>query len=195
MKNKLQDLNDAELVALAMDGDISAFEEIYDRYAPGIAKTLASFSGPDRDLIDDLTQDVFFRVIKGLPSFVPSHPFAHWLYTIALNVGRNHVRRRQRVILLDANEMDNFSDHYHPIMDLSEKAMADEIFRLISHLPEHLLSVVSLRIGSGMSYGEISEVLEIPEGTARSRMHYALRKLRTKIGLQAPKGQTKEEER
>ncbi|RKZ07890.1 hypothetical protein DRQ05_02410, partial [bacterium] len=97
MKNKLQDLNDAELVALAMDGDISAFEEIYDRYAPGIAKTLASFSGPDRDLIDDLTQDVFFRVIKGLPSFVPSHPFAHWLYTIALNVGRNHVRRRQRV--------------------------------------------------------------------------------------------------
>ncbi len=183
MRNELTDLDDTGLACLAKDGDALAFEEIYNRHVSGIAKALVPFAGGDRDLLDDLTQEVFFRVIAGLSSYVPTHPFAHWLYTVALNVGRNHVRRRQRITFLDAGELENLSNQNHAVADWSDEVIATRLFQLAAHLPEHLLDVFSLRIGSGMTFGEIAEILGIPEGTARSRMHNALGILRAEIGL------------
>jgi len=184
VNDELAGLSDAELARLANDGDIRAFEEIYDRHASGVGRALASFAGPDEDVLDDLTQEVFLRVINGLPSYVPIRPFAHWLYTIALNVGRNHVRGRRTVVFVDTDEMRNVAAAGNAVKTLPEEIVAKALMRLASRLPEHLLDVVSLRIGSGMPYGEIGEVLGIPEGTARSRMHSAVRILREKIGLE-----------
>jgi len=195
VKKKLSNLTDTELACLAKQGDASAFEEIYDRHAPGIAKALTSFAGPDPDVVDDLVQDVFFRVIKGLGSYVPSHPFAQWLYTVALNVGRNHVRRRKELVFVGAGELEQLPDKYCPGSDWSEEVIAAVLLRLLARLPEHLLEVVSLRIGSDMPYGEIAEVLGIPEGTARSRMHYALKTLREQLGLQPSLQQNSGEEK
>ena len=183
MRHRLKGLSDTELALLAKDGDSSAFEEIYDRHASGIARVLASYAGPDRDILDDLTQEVFFRVIDSLTSYVPSHPFPHWLYTIALNVGRNHIRRRSKVISVDPRELDSISSDQDRIGDWSEEIIEVTLIRLVTHLPDHMREVVSLRIGSGMPYGEIAEVLGIPEGTARSRMHHAVRILREKVGI------------
>jgi RNA polymerase sigma-70 factor (ECF subfamily) len=183
VRHRLKGLSDTELALLAKDGDSSAFEEIYDRHASGIARALASYAGPDRDILDDLTQEVFFRVIDSLVSYVPSHPFPHWLYTIALNVGRNHIRRRSKVVSVDPRELDSISRDQDRIGDWSEEIIEVTLIRLVTHLPDHMREVVSLRIGSGMPYGEIAEVLGIPEGTARSRMHHAVRILREKVGV------------
>lgn len=193
MKNKLQGLSDTELACLAKGGNAAAFEEIYDRHASGVARTLASFAGPSQDVLDDLTQDVFFRVVERLASYVPSHPFAHWLYTIALNVGRNHARRQSKVILIDAHELENFSSDKDQSKDWSDEILETALIRMVSHLPRHMQEVISLRIGSGMSYGEIAELLGIPEGTARSRMHNAVKTLKSKMGLQLPENQIRKE--
>lgn len=175
--------NDTELALLAQKGDASAFEEIYDRHCSGVVRTLASFVGPDQDLLDDLTQDVFLRVVKSLGSYVPTHPFAHWLYTIALNVGRNHVRSQSRVVPVNPSAFDGIEDESHQTTDWSDDIAANTLMGLVTALPVRMREVVSLRVGSEMSYGDIAEVLGIPEGTARSRMHNAIEMLRERAGL------------
>ena len=182
MGTGLERLSDSELASLAKKGDAIAFEEIYDRHAPGVARALASFAGPDRDLLDDLTQDVFLRVIEGLPSYAPSRPFSHWLYTIALNVGRNHARRPLRVVPADPADLENAAPLAPPqTADWSDEMLARNLMRLVNRLPVQMQEVLSLRIGSGMPYGEIAEVLGIPEGTARSRMSNAIAILKKRM--------------
>jgi RNA polymerase sigma-70 factor (ECF subfamily) len=143
-----------------------------------VARALASFAGPDRDLLDDLTQDVFFRVIKGLSSYKASHPFTHWLYTITLNVGRNRIRHENSVVHIGPGDLEAVTADTEWSDDLTEEVLVDTLTRLVSKLPVKLREVVSLRTGAEMSYGEIAETLGIPEGTARSRMHNAVTRLR-----------------
>jgi RNA polymerase sigma-70 factor (ECF subfamily) len=181
VRRKPEGLSDTELAALAKKGDAAAFEEIYDRHAPGVTRALASFAGPDQDLLDDLAQDVFLRVIEGLPSYVPSRPFSHWLYTIALNVGRNHARRSSRVIPVDPLDLEAIAPLQEDASNGSDGIIGKRLMRLVSRLPVQMQEVVSLRIGSGMSYGEIAEMLGIPEGTARSRMFNAVAILRRQL--------------
>jgi len=191
VKKSQAQLSDEELVILAQGGDVAAFEEIYDRHSPGVARALASFAGPDHDLLDDLTQDVFFRVIKGLEGYRPSHPFTHWVYTIALNLGRNHARRQSKVIPVNPSEFDDIRAEPEPGSEWSDDIIARTLTRLASCLPDDMREVVSLRAGSEMSYGEIAEVLGIPEGTARSRMYNAVRILKARLGT--PRRQRRKE--
>ena len=183
MTDTLSRLDDSDLVMLAQKGDAMAFEAIYDRHSPGVARALGSFAGPDRDLLDDLTQDVFLKVVNGLASYSPTHPFSHWLFTIALNVGRNHARRQSKVNPVNPSELDDFAGEDAHTIDWSEEIMAKTLTRMVAGLPVQMREVVSLRVGSDMSYGEIAEILGIPVGTARSRMHNAIKTLREKAGI------------
>lgn len=191
MKDKLTTFNDEDLALLARGGDPSAFEQIYDRHAAGVSKLLASFAGPDRDILDDLTQDVFMKVIDKISTFVPSHPFTHWLYTIALNTGRNYVRRQSKIVLLEPREFDTIAADSDLESKIPRELLAKTIMRHAARLPEAMREVLSLRIGSDLPYSEIGVILNIPEGTARSRMHSALSVLRQKMGLQKSKKETK----
>lgn len=181
MTDRTNRLTDTELALRAQTGDVAAFEVIYDRHAPGVARALASFAGPDRDLVDDLSQDVFFRVVKGLMSYRPNHPFTHWLYTIALNVGRNHARRRSKVVPVNPSDLDGIA--VPAGSEWSDDVLVRTLSRLAEKLPEEMQEVVALRTGSEMSYGEIAEMLGIPEGTARSRMFNAVRILKSKVRI------------
>ncbi len=168
--------SDEQLVREAAAGSGPAFSALYDRHVAGVARALASFAGPDADLLDDLVQDVFLRVVGHLAAWEPTHPFTHWLYTIALNVGRNHVRKHGQATRLDVEVLN----------DLAAPAQGDPVtavalMRLVAQLPEAMRQVVSLRIGPELPFGEIAELLGIPEGTARSRMHHAIRLLREKF--------------
>jgi RNA polymerase sigma-70 factor (ECF subfamily) len=183
MNSELSGIGDEELARRAQNGDARAFEEIYDRHAAGVARALASFAGPDRDLLDDLTQDVFFRVVKALASYTPNHPFSHWLYTIALNVGRNHARRKAVVIPVNPAVLDDVAGESALEPLGVEQSTAEELMRLVAELPVQMREVISLRIGSDFSYQEIAELLGIPVGTARSRMHNAVKLLREKSGI------------
>lgn len=166
-------MGDADLVEAARGGSTDAFAAIYDRHAPGVARALASFAGPDRDLVEDLVQEVFLRVVRGLPSYVPTRPFVNWLYTIALNVGRNHVRRSPAVFPVDIEEAGDIEAP--PGGDTEVPAL---LMQLAAGLPVAMQEVVSLRVGSDLPYGEIAMLLGIPEATARSRMHSAVNLLR-----------------
>jgi RNA polymerase sigma-70 factor (ECF subfamily) len=186
VQERLAELNDTELALLARDGNAAAFEEIYDRHAPGVARALASFAGLDTAALDDLVQDVFFKVIEGLASYVPRSPFPNWLYTVALNTGRNYVRNRAREVCVDPSELDSMPPARNGSVDCPDDIIGAKLMRLVASLPEQLREVVFLRIGADLAYGEIGEILGIPEGTARSRMHNAITSLREQLGLTGP---------
>jgi RNA polymerase sigma factor (sigma-70 family) len=180
----LSEKTDNQLALKAAGGDPAAFELIYNRHAAGVAKALASFAGTDRDVLDDLTQEVFFRVVDGLKSYKPERPFANWLYTVALNVGRNYVRSRSKLSLVDRDKLESIPDNNTIAgSELAREVVETRAMRLVSELPGHLREVVALRISSEMPFGHVGEVLGIPEGTARRRMHEAMAILREKMGV------------
>jgi RNA polymerase sigma-70 factor (ECF subfamily) len=186
VRNEIAKLNDTELALLARDGNAAAFEEIYDRHAPGVARALASFAGTDASALDDLVQDVFFKVIEGLESYVPRRPFPSWLFTIALNTGRNHVRDRAREVCVDPSDLDSMPFAGNGSFDCPDDVIGAKLMRLVASLPEQLREVVFLRIGADLAYGEIGDILGIHEGTARSRMHNAVASLRERLGVAGP---------
>jgi RNA polymerase sigma-70 factor (ECF subfamily) len=183
VNNGFKHITDTQLALLAQRGDSAAFGEIFNRHAPGIARTLASFAGADHSALDDLVQDVFMRVIERLSTYSPTHPFPKWLYTIALNVGRNHVRSRSRTCLVEPGDISAFSDDLSFRNDPTSSPLAAEAMRLVSLLPDTQQEVVAVRIGDNLSYGEIGEILGITEGAARSRMHSAVTILREKLHI------------
>jgi RNA polymerase sigma-70 factor (ECF subfamily) len=191
VRHNLQDLDDTQLALRAQQGDQSAFGLLYDRHAGGIARALASFAGPDQHTLDDLVQEVFSRAIKGLPSWRPKRPFPHWLYTIALNVGRNRVRSRSSTIPTDPSELESMRPARCNDADCSAEGTGAKAMRLAAQLPIRLREVVSLRIGFQMPYAQIAEMLGIPEGTARSRMHTAIEALRRRMGVEVPNKERK----
>ena len=183
MNGSLSGLTDTELAARAREGNGSAFEIIYDRHADGIARTLAAFAGPGYVELSDLVQEVFVRVIDNLNSYRPTAPFKSWLYTIALNVGRNHVRSRPRYNSVDPARLAEDQGDINPGVDSCERRTAERALKIVAGLSDGTREVVALRIGSGLPYGEIAEILGIPEGTARRRIHDAVRTIRARIGL------------
>ncbi len=183
MTENLRSHDDAELVALAQKGSATAFEALYDRHCAGVARALASFAGTDRDLLDDLTQDVFLKVVSNLASYTPSHPFPHWLFTIALNVGRNHARRQSKVVPVNPSDLEGFAAENERAVDATDELTAETLTAMVASLPVQMREVVSLRVGCDMSYADIAGTLGIPEGTARSRMHNAIKTMREKSGI------------
>jgi RNA polymerase sigma-70 factor (ECF subfamily) len=124
------------------------------------------------------------RVIEGLSSYAPQRPFSHWLYTIALNTGRNHVRRRTRETSVDPSELEAMPCKGDGAKGCPEDILCARLVRLVTTLPEPMREVVSMRIGSDLSYSEIGKILGIPEGTARSRMHNAIASLKEILGVE-----------
>jgi len=179
----LQDLDDNQLALLAASGRREAFERLYDRHCRGVAKVLAPFAGGDRDAVDDLAQEVFIQVVKGLRSYRAVAPFANWLYTIALNTGRNHARASNRLRLAAPEELETIPAGAGETPALSEELVRRAALKAAARLPEHLRDILALRISSDLSYARIGVVAGVPEGTARRRMHEALNRLRATLGL------------
>jgi RNA polymerase sigma-70 factor (ECF subfamily) len=180
----MSNLDDNQLALLAAGGRHDAFEQLYDRHCAGVARTLAPFAGGDRDTIDDLTQEVFVRVIKGLKGYKPVKPFTNWLFTVALNVGRNHARDSAKLKPVEPDELEQLSENADENRSLSGELVGLAAVKAAGRLPEHLRDILALRISGGMPYPEISEMTGIPEGTARRRMHDALNLLRKMLGLE-----------
>ena len=177
-------LNGSALEALvdeARAGSRAAFAMIYRGLAPEVARTLTSFAGADRALLDDLVQDVFVRVAERLDRYRRGAGFRPWLFTIALNVGRNHARRtgRERTDPTLAETLAASIDPRSPSPD--DLVGLTDLTRAVAQLPEEQREVVALRVGADLDYETIAKLLDVPVGTARRRMHDAARSLRARL--------------
>jgi RNA polymerase sigma-70 factor, ECF subfamily len=182
----LEDLTDEQLLGRHRSGDEAAFEVLIERYRLELFHFLARFLG-DRTSADDIFQEAFIQVHISAGTFDISRRFKPWLFTIAANKARDHLRKnkRQKAASLSAT-VDQNQDGGRSFIDLleadlplpQEKAQQQETGQIVrdvvSSLPEHLREVLLLAYFNKLAYREIAENLGIPLGTVKSRLHAAV---------------------
>ena len=181
---------DRALIEAVLAGDAAAYRGLVERYEQ---RVYAVVYGMVRNKEDarDLAQDAFIKAYKNLHRFRLESSFYTWLYRIAMNVCIDFHRRRKirRTEAFDegigARGSDGMIDPIHrkldPGKDLERKQLREKIAAAMEELPEEQKQIIVLREIDGMSYKEIAEVLDIPEGTVMSRLFYARKKLQAAL--------------
>ena len=168
---------DLILVRRAKRGDYKAFDLLVLKYQSRIIGLAMKFV-KDIQIAEDVTQESFIKAYKSLESFREESAFYTWLYRIASNTSKNYLISKKRKNELLESEV--FSSKEIDIFDIPGGSSPEEIlqannlreviFESLSNLPEDIRTAVSLREFEGLSYEEISEVLDCPIGTVRSRI-------------------------
>lgn len=171
-----------EVIKTVLSGNTRAFETLVNTYSKTVYNLALRMTGSPEDAAD-MTQETFIKAFKSLNTFRGDSKFSVWLYRIASNVCLDFLRSKSKKqeVSLTAEEEDEELD----IPDLSslpeEKLMRsltkDAVRRGLEALPEEYRSILILREINGLSYGEIGEVLSLEEGTVKSRIFRARKKL------------------
>jgi len=174
---------DEQLLAEHLAGAPDAFGQLVTRYVNEVYGFLCRFVGNEA-VAEDLTQDTFVQVHLSAASFDASRAFKPWLYTIAANKARDYLRTRGRrqEFSLDASADEDgpfpsqaLAADEPPLEERLESEEQREIVRkLIARMPEHLRLILILGYFQQLPYAEIADVLHIPVGTVKSRLHAAV---------------------
>lgn len=166
---------DNALIKQAQNGDVNAFEALYREYASFVYNVSFKMMQNETEA-KEVTQDVFLKVYSKLSSYRFESAFKTWLYRIAVNTALTRLRDRQRVNKIRVymeDEAEKGSELFEENKSLLRRDDALEVDRLLEKLqPDHKLCLI-LRELEGLSYEEMSETLEIPLNTVRSRLKRA----------------------
>ena len=154
------------------DGDPDAFEALYLRHRDWAVNLAFRFAG-DRELALDLLQEAFLYLLKKFPGFTLRAKFTTFLYPVIRNLALNARKKSQRYELVD----DKLEELTEPVEPVTEECLGDELRVVMGNLPAQQQEVLLLRFVDEHSLNEIAEILEIPPGTVKSRLHNALRSL------------------
>lgn len=166
-----------ELVARCRQGDEAAFRELVDQYK-GLVFALISRSVANRARAEELAQDVFLKVHKGLPYFRGDAKLSTWIYRIVVNVLSG-----ERPDLATASLDDDTGDRpvAQPAADdraFGDLVLKDRLHKAIEQLPIPYQVLINGHYLKGMRYEDLAEALNMPMGTVKTHLHRAKRRLR-----------------
>ena len=176
---------DEDLVADFVAGNQAAFAELVERYRRELFSFLQRFIN-EAALAEDLFQETFIQVYRSAPTFDSTRRFRPWLFTIAANKARDHLRTAMR---RGTQSLDNItgedgdqgtfvefmaSDTLSAPERLIDMEDADAVRQIIARMPTIYREVLLLSYDNRFAYKEIAEMLGIPLGTVKSRLHSAL---------------------
>ncbi len=178
------------LLHYRQSGERQAFEELVRRYQTELYSYLCRYLG-DRILAEDVFQAAFLQLHLKCDQFEPGRKVKPWLYTIATNQAIDAQRRnkRHRMVSLDRQSATGFegdggslleiaqSDADQPDAELEQQERRDWVREAVASLPKTLREPVMLVYFQGLKYREAAEVLDVPVGTVKSRLHSAVSKL------------------
>lgn len=175
-------------------GSAAAFEALLERYRDRVFQFvlwhLDSPPAAGRDLAEELTQEIFFQLYRSAASFRHRSGFRTWLYSLARNVCRHHRRKHRRELPAGGCEEAERAPAFTPSPPdpLERLAHAEDQARVrqaVATLPPQQRVVLVLRDWEELSYAEIAQVLEVPLGTVRSRLHHGRSTLAKLLGCSA----------
>lgn len=182
-------MTEEELIVRAQQGDENAFAQLLERHQSKVYGLTLRLTGSPEDAMD-LTQETFFNAWRGLPNFHADSKFSTWLYRLATNATIDFLRREKRrkgvsTVSLSAEEESDraldIPDHrFTPQSEVERKEFQETIQRGLALLSDEHRQVLVLRELNGLSYAEIAQVLDLEEGTVKSRIsraRLALRKI------------------
>jgi RNA polymerase sigma-70 factor (ECF subfamily) len=180
-------LTEQELIHLYLQGSEKAFEILLHRHKRKVWSHIYLLVR-DREITDDLFQDVFIKVVNTLKSgkYNEEGKFLPWVMRIAHNIVIDHFRRVKKMPMARSNdEHDVFSTQAQPGQNIEQQLVNGQIDsdvrKLIEHLPEEQREVVIMRTYLNMSFKEIADLTEVSINTALGRMRYALINMRKMI--------------
>jgi len=186
---------DLELLQAVLNGDTTAYRGLVEKYQ---GRVYAMVYGMIRNREDarDITQEAFVKAYKNLKSFRLESSFYTWLYRIAMNLAIDFTRKKKRQGTTSFDEAvasrdgdGGISELHHedsPVKKLERKEVFKQIMDALEKLPADQKQVILLRELEGLSYKEISDVMDIPEGTVMSRLFYARKKLQKLLAQYKP---------
>jgi len=177
---------DSELLQRYRRGDEQAFREIVNRYKNPLYAFLRRFVSQD-DVVEDVFQETFLQLYASQESFDINRPLRPWLFTIAANKAKDALRKMQRQssmnmgAIADAgdfsiDEVVNILASYEitPEDEASAKETAQRVRQIVSEMPENLRGILILAYFEQFSYKHMAQILSIPIGTVKSRLHTAV---------------------
>jgi RNA polymerase sigma-70 factor (ECF subfamily) len=183
--------SDAALIRASREGEREAFRELVERYFRRIV-SVATGMLRNTDDARDIAQETFIKAYENLAGFKGGASFYTWLYRIAINLCIDHQRREARSPIRN----ESFPGANEPAIDIGDRVadptsdpfdetrrreLADQVMIALDELtPEHR-AVILLREVEGLSYDEISDVLQCAKGTVMSRLHYARKRLQGRL--------------
>lgn len=180
-------MSDADLMLEFKQGNREAFEKLVMRHQVGLFNFFYRLLG-NREMAEDQTQEVFFRIYLHAESYQHTAKFTTYLYRIAKNSWIDYLRKKKRRGRIDSLDRENeegmnlyeriAADSEAPDEKMHREDRAGIIAKAIDSLPEEQRIAFVLSEVQGMKYQDISETLDIPIGTVKSRMHVAVSRLR-----------------
>jgi RNA polymerase sigma-70 factor (ECF subfamily) len=176
-----QDGDEAELIERAKAGDTKAFGILVERYQRRVVGVAMAVVHDQEDALE-LAQESFVRAFENIGKFESRSSFSTWLYRIAANIAIDFRRREKRHPTMRGEEAESEIQRLpsklgDSFKETQRSEMAQRINALGQLTPEHRAAIL-LREVEGLSYDEISDVLQCPRGTVMSRLHYARNHLR-----------------
>jgi RNA polymerase sigma-70 factor (ECF subfamily) len=181
------ELADGELVERARRGDVSAYEQIVERYREPVFRVAYLVTRSSADA-DEAAQDAFVKAYRALGRFRAGAPLRPWLMRIAVNESRNRVRsaaRRDTLAVRAAAERPPEDSDQSPGAALLAAERRHELLAAVERLREDDRLVISCRYFLGLSEAEAAQVLGWRMGTLKSRLSRALGRLRSELGEEA----------
>ena len=182
--NSIKGMTEAHLSRLIADciaGNEEAIEMLVREYETGVFRLALSILGNEAEA-NEVTQETFLSALRALPSYQEKKSLKAWLYTIALNHSRSHLRKRKILERLRSTLTSIFRVESEKQVSPEEAVIQSEkeaaLWRSLNQLEERHRIVVVLRYFHELSITEISEILAIHEGTVHSRLHSAREKLK-----------------
>ena len=169
---------DEQLMQQAAAGSDTAFEELYRRYARRLKGFFFLQLGGDEELAADATHDVFLRAYEARSRYQEGRRVDTWLFTIAYNICRNHYRSNayeaQFLANLDAEPVTNQQIE----VQLDQAALDEALAEVLEELPAPLHQIFSLHYQEELTIPQIAEIVGVPEGTIKSRLHKTMNIIR-----------------
>jgi RNA polymerase sigma factor (sigma-70 family) len=180
-RRKNKTFSDSELMQQIVSGDEAAFGELYLRYKSRMYYYFYRMLGNSAEQANDFLQELFMKLIEKPESYNPNYSFSTWLYSIANNMCKNEYRRRSiRMEYQSTEALEPKLDFLNESSIEPEQAI-EKIFQTLEQLGEEHQSAFLLRYREGFSIREVAEILELPEGTVKSRLFYAKKLLAEKL--------------
>ncbi len=184
------EVSDWELVRRCKQGDRQAFQEMVERYQRK-AVTIAMGMLNDREDALEVAQEAFTKVFTSIKKFKEESSFYTWLYRIIINLAIDRQRQRSRRSMFEQHQSKGEDAWIESIPDtqgidpsdlVAERERGQHIRAAIDELTPTHKAVILLWAVEGLSYEEISRVLQCSRGTVMSRLHYARKKLQKRLG-------------
>jgi RNA polymerase sigma-70 factor, ECF subfamily len=177
----MTEVQSSRLIAECIAGNQDAIEVLVREYEMGVFRLALSILGEEAEA-NEVTQETFLSALRALPSYQDRKSLKAWLYTIAVNHSRSHLRKRKIIERLRSTLTGIFRLETEKQVSPEDAVIQNEkesaLWASLSQLDERHRMVVILRYFHELSISEISEILSLPEGTIHSRLYSAREKLR-----------------